>query len=216
MSRKKTKQRAQKDVTNGTRKIRNQRDMLRVLLHRDPRSATLAHLILQLYGYCPREQERSDEEIAAEMQTLREALAQAYGVDMDERPLPQAEELEEIRQGIISDLESGNEWLHPDGVELLAFLDQACPTLTAHIRHEMSTQQIPETLKANVLNTLVDNVMNTFEGIASREGQDETIDHLRLVIQAIHAEARAQQFTEWSDAEKEGRITQALEQEVKH
>ncbi len=90
---------AQQDITDGTMKTLTQRDMLRALLHRDPRSATLAHLILQFYGSCPREQGRSEEEIAVEMRTLRAALSQAYGVDIDERPLPQAEELEEIRQG---------------------------------------------------------------------------------------------------------------------
>src|SRR2546421_3830039 len=89
----------------------NQREILRELLRRDPRCDTLTHLILELYGYSPREQDQSAEAIAAQIQTLRAALSQSYGLDIDEKPLPTAEALERVKEVIIDHLESGDPWL---------------------------------------------------------------------------------------------------------
>jgi hypothetical protein len=188
--------------------------ILSELLRRDPNSEKLANLLLQHYGYDPRGQGKSDAEIAAQMRALCEALSQAYGVDLDHTRLLNAEELENIKQGLLSDVESGELWLPPDKVALLAFLDQAHPAFLAQLRHALSTQPIPDTLDIPTLDTLVDNIITTLGGIASREEQGNPRDRLKWVVQALCHEAWAQQSTQWSEAAQEAWMTQALKQRV--
>src|SRR5712691_7252161 len=110
--------------------------MVPELLIRDPRSGTLAGLILQRYGYCPREQGRSAEEIATEIGTLRDALAHHYCAPLP--TIPTAKELAEIREDVIGELERGGAWLDPRDEERLALIDEACPELKAYLTEQLA------------------------------------------------------------------------------
>src|SRR5437660_12054433 len=147
-----------------------QASLLPELLRRDPASEQLADFLLQRYGYSPRG-ERSDGELAAEIRTRHDALSQAYDVPLGNRPLPNAEKLEEIRQGFLSDLASGDPWRFPDEVALLACLDHDHPAFLASIRHALATQPIPETFDTNTLATLGDHIIKIWWGGPSREEQ---------------------------------------------
>src|SRR6266853_4304739 len=95
--------------------------MLRALLARDARSETLANLILQRYGDAPREQERGEAEIVAEIATLCDALSRDYGIPL---PLiPTEDEVTAMHQAIIRDVESGSVWLLPADAEILTLFD---------------------------------------------------------------------------------------------
>src|SRR5262245_52581489 len=102
--------------------------MVQALLARDARSETLTHLILQRDGHCPREQERGEAEIVAEIKTLHDALSCDYGVSL---PLPTANEVAEIHNGIIEDFENWSTWLSPADEETLELFNTVFPALTA-------------------------------------------------------------------------------------
>src|SRR5215467_9863068 len=187
--------------------------MVQALLARDARSETLAHLILQRDGCCPREQERSEAEVVAEIKTLHDALSRDYSVPLP--PIPTGEEVEEIHQEIIEDVESGSVWLLPAEAEILTLFDTAFPALTAQIRETLSPQQVPDSLEANALDQLVDQSMSPLLGHSVQEMGDDIRDHMRLLVQAVMAEHRAQNYHAFRAEEQEAWMRHALAQRVK-
>jgi hypothetical protein len=185
--------------------------MVQALLVRDARSETLAHLILQRYGYCPREQERSEAEIVTEIQSLHDALSRDYGVPL---PLPTEDDVAEIHKGI-KDFESGNEWLSPADEEILALFDTAFPALTAHIRDALSTQPLPNSLAADALDQLVDQIVSPVFDRPFQAMEDTLRDHLKLLVRAAIAERHLQHYHTLRAEEKEALIAQALTKQVK-
>jgi hypothetical protein len=186
--------------------------MVQALLARDARSETLAHLILQRDGYCPREQERGETEIVTEIKTLHDALSRDYGVSL---PLPTEEEVAAIHQGIIEDFESGSMWLSPAEEEILALFDSAFPALTAHMRQALSTQPLSDSLAADALDQLVDRIVSPVFDRPFQAMEDKVRDHLRWLVRAAIAERHRQNYHTLSAEEKAALIAQALAQQVK-
>jgi hypothetical protein len=186
--------------------------MVQALLARDARSETLAHLILQRYGYSPREQERGEAEIITEIKALHDALSHDYGVPL---PLPTENEVVEIHKGIIEDFESRSTWLSPADVETVELFDTEFPALTTHIRNALSTQPLPDSLAADALDPLVDQIASPGFDRPFQAMEDTLRDHLRLLVRAAIAERRAQNYHTLRAEEQEAWMRHTLTQRVK-
>src|SRR5262249_9524540 len=108
-----------------------------------------------------------------------------------------------MHQEIIEDVESGSVWLLPAEEEILALFDRAFPALTAHIRNTLSPQPLPDSLAADALDQLVDHIVSPVFDRPFQAMEDTLRDHLRLLVRAVMAERRAQNYHAFRAEEQE-------------